>query len=129
MASIGLKGFLLPNNFLDGGAMGVALLLEIITKIDLSFLIILVNFPFIVLGARQISFELNHPVTQAEIDKEYPKPGVTRRNTGYAVDFLLNSEPFYIGYDLFNFSKLWRALYLNLKILHRLIMLLIIHTY
>jgi hypothetical protein len=57
MASIGLKGFLLPNNFLDGGAMGVALLLEIITKIDLSFLIILVNFPFIVLGARQISFE------------------------------------------------------------------------
>lgn len=55
---------------------------------------------------RQISFELNHPVTQAEIDKEYPKPGVTRRNTGYAVDFLLNSEPFYRGYDLFNFSKM-----------------------
>ena len=55
---------------------------------------------------RQISFELNHPVTQAEIDKEFPKPGVTRRNTGYAVDFLLNSEPFYRGYDLFNFSKM-----------------------
>jgi len=55
---------------------------------------------------RQISFELNHPVTQSEIDKEYPKPGVTRRNTGYAVDFLLNSEPFYRGYDPFNFSKM-----------------------
>ena len=37
MASIGLKGFLLPNNFLDGGAMGVSLLIEIITKTDLSF--------------------------------------------------------------------------------------------
>ena len=55
MASIGLKGFLLPNNFLDGGAMGVSLLIEIITKIDLSLLIILINLPFIILGARQIS--------------------------------------------------------------------------
>ena len=27
MASIGLKGFLLPNGFFDGGAMGVSLLL------------------------------------------------------------------------------------------------------
>jgi uncharacterized membrane-anchored protein YitT (DUF2179 family) len=55
MASIGLKGFLLPNNFLDGGAMGMSLLLKILTNVDLSLLIILVNIPFIVLGARQIS--------------------------------------------------------------------------
>lgn len=55
MASIGLKGFLLPNNFLDGGAMGMSLLLKIITNIDLSLLIILVNLPFIILGAKQIS--------------------------------------------------------------------------
>lgn len=55
MASVGLKGFLLPNNFLDGGAMGVSLLLEIVTKLELSYLIILVNLPFIILGARQIS--------------------------------------------------------------------------
>jgi uncharacterized membrane-anchored protein YitT (DUF2179 family) len=57
MASIGLKGFLLPNHFLDGGAMGVSLLLQIITGLDLSYLIILVNLPFIILGAKQISFE------------------------------------------------------------------------
>lgn len=57
MASIGLKGFLLPNNFLDGGAMGVSLLIEIVTKIDLSYLIILVNLPFIILGAKQVSYE------------------------------------------------------------------------
>jgi uncharacterized membrane-anchored protein YitT (DUF2179 family) len=57
MASIGLKGFVLPNNFLDGGAMGVSLLLEILTKIELSYLIILVNLPFIIIGAKQISFE------------------------------------------------------------------------
>lgn len=55
MASIGLKGFLLPNNFLDGGAMGMSILLKILTKIDLSVLILVVNFPFIILGAHQIS--------------------------------------------------------------------------
>lgn len=55
LASIGLKGFLLPNNFLDGGAMGVSLLLQILTGLDLSILIILVNLPFILLGAKQIS--------------------------------------------------------------------------
>lgn len=55
MASIGLKGFLLPNHFLDGGAMGVALLLEILTDLDLSVLIVLVNLPFLIIGAKQVS--------------------------------------------------------------------------
>ena len=55
MASIGLKGFLLPNGFFDGGAMGISLLLELLTPMNLSVLIILVNLPFILLGARQIS--------------------------------------------------------------------------
>ena len=54
MATIGLKGFLFPE-FLDGGAMGVSLLLQKLTKIDLSILIVLVNAPFIFIGARQIS--------------------------------------------------------------------------
>lgn len=57
MAAIGLKGFILPNNFLDGGAMGVSLLLEMLTEIELSYLIILVNLPFIIIGAKQISIE------------------------------------------------------------------------
>lgn len=56
MASIGLKGFLLPNDFLDGGAMGIALLTEILTKIDLSILILAVNLPFILVGIKQVSW-------------------------------------------------------------------------
>lgn len=55
MAGIGLKGFLLPNNFLDGGAMGVSLLIKILSGVDLSLLIVIVNLPFILIGARQIS--------------------------------------------------------------------------
>ena len=57
MASIGLKEFLLPNDFLDGGAMGLSLLTEIITGVELSFLIVLINLPFIIIGAKQISME------------------------------------------------------------------------
>lgn len=55
LACIGLKGFLFPSNFLDGGAMGVSLLLQILTDFDLSTLIVLVNLPFIFLAARQVS--------------------------------------------------------------------------
>lgn len=57
MATIGLKGFLLPNSFLDGGAMGIALLGQIVSEIDLSILIIVVNLPFILLGIKQISLQ------------------------------------------------------------------------
>ncbi len=57
MASIGLKGFLLPNGFFDGGAMGMSLLLQTLTPMDLSLLIVLVNLPFIYLGYRQLSLE------------------------------------------------------------------------
>jgi uncharacterized membrane-anchored protein YitT (DUF2179 family) len=49
-ASFGLKGFLLPNNFIDGGITGLSLLLTETTQMPLSILIIIVNIPFIILG-------------------------------------------------------------------------------
>lgn len=57
MASIGLKGFLLPNGFLDGGAMGISLLIRILSDFELSVLIVLVNLPFIILGIKQVSLQ------------------------------------------------------------------------
>ena len=42
LASIGLKVFLLPNGFLDGGATGIAILLSEITGMDISFLLLFV---------------------------------------------------------------------------------------
>jgi len=54
-AGLGLKSFLLPNNFIDGGVTGISLLTTIVTKFPLSILIIVVNLPFIVLGFTQIS--------------------------------------------------------------------------
>lgn len=54
-AGFGLKGFLLPNRFIDGGATGISLLLENITNMKLGILLILVNLPFLVLGARTLN--------------------------------------------------------------------------
>lgn len=54
-AAFGLKGFLLPNKFLDGGVMGISLLTNLVTDLDLSLLVILLNFPFIIIGYTQIS--------------------------------------------------------------------------
>ncbi|MFH4963941.1 YitT family protein [Gaetbulibacter sp. M235] len=56
-AGFGLKGFLFPNQFIDGGATGISLLLENITKIDLSYLLILVNIPFIILASKTFNLK------------------------------------------------------------------------
>lgn len=53
-AGFGLKGFLLPNNFIDGGATGISLLLENTTSLSISYLLIIVNIPFIFLAAKTI---------------------------------------------------------------------------
>ncbi|GAB3845865.1 YitT family protein [Hymenobacter terrigena] len=53
-AALGLKGFLLPNGFIDGGVTGISLLVSQLTGISLSALIVLINIPFIVLGYYQV---------------------------------------------------------------------------
>ena len=56
-AGFGLKGFLLPNNFIDGGATGISLLLENVTNINLSYLLILVNLPFLFLASKTFNIK------------------------------------------------------------------------
>ncbi|MCW3089844.1 MAG: hypothetical protein JWP81_913 [Ferruginibacter sp.] len=43
---------------------------------------------------------------QVEIRKEFPRKSIERRNTGYALDVLLESAPFTLGAEDFNFCKL-----------------------
>ena len=49
-AAFGLEGFLLANQFIDGGVTGVSLLISNLTGWSLSSLLVLINAPFIVLG-------------------------------------------------------------------------------
>jgi uncharacterized membrane-anchored protein YitT (DUF2179 family) len=53
-AGLGLKGFLLSSNFIDGGVTGVSMLLAKITAAPLSVWLPVVNVPFIVVGYRQM---------------------------------------------------------------------------
>ena len=53
-AGLGLKGFLLSSRFIDGGVTGVSMLLADVFDWPLSILILVINFPFIALGYRQI---------------------------------------------------------------------------
>nr|WP_317174950.1 YitT family protein [Hymenobacter qilianensis] len=53
-AGFGLKGFLLSSHFIDGGVTGVSMLLSSTLGIPLSWLLIIINIPFLLLGYRQI---------------------------------------------------------------------------
>ncbi|MBR7949081.1 YitT family protein [Microvirga sp. STR05] len=53
-AALGLKGFLLPNEFIDGGVTGISMLISHVTGISLSVLILLINIPFVILGYYQL---------------------------------------------------------------------------
>lgn len=50
LASIGLKAFLLPNGFLDGGVTGIAILLSELFGFDISIVLLAVSLPFLVLA-------------------------------------------------------------------------------
>jgi uncharacterized membrane-anchored protein YitT (DUF2179 family) len=54
-AGFGLKGFLLPNKFLDGGVMGISLLVNVMTNISLAYLVFFINLPFVVIAYTQVS--------------------------------------------------------------------------
>lgn len=53
-ASMGIKGFLLSSQFIDGGVTGVSMLVAATTGVPLAVLIFLINIPFILVGYRQL---------------------------------------------------------------------------
>ena len=55
---------------------------------------------------KTVRSQLSKYENQVEIRKEFPKKTVERRNTGYAVDILLESAPFTAGGPDFNFCSL-----------------------
>ncbi len=53
-AGFGLKGFLLPNGFIDGGVTGISLLVSEVSGWPLPVLLVAINIPFIFLGFTQM---------------------------------------------------------------------------
>ena len=55
LTSLGLKAFLLPNGFLDGGVTGIALLVRTQVDINMSYLLVIFSIPFLILGYFTVS--------------------------------------------------------------------------
>jgi uncharacterized membrane-anchored protein YitT (DUF2179 family) len=54
LAVLAMKGFMIPNRFMDGGITGISILLHEIFHINISVLVIVLNLLFIYLGYRRI---------------------------------------------------------------------------
>ncbi len=54
-ASFGLESFLIPNNFIDGGVTGISMLIAHTTSTPLYYWIVLINIPFIFMGAIKVN--------------------------------------------------------------------------
>ena len=53
-AAFGSKAFLLPNEFIDGGATGLSLLSSAISGAPFHILIIAINIPFVIMGLKTL---------------------------------------------------------------------------
>ena len=52
--SIGLEIFLVPNNIIDGGVVGIAIMVSHLTKLPLGIFTFILNIPFFIIGYKQI---------------------------------------------------------------------------
>ncbi len=52
--AIGLEMFLVPNRIIDGGVVGISIILSFLAKIPLGLFLFLLNLPFLFLGYKQI---------------------------------------------------------------------------
>lgn len=54
LAATGLEFFLIPNNIIDGGIVGISIITSYLTKIPLGVFIFVLNIPFLFIGYKQI---------------------------------------------------------------------------
>ncbi|MFT4733157.1 MAG: uncharacterized membrane-anchored protein YitT (DUF2179 family) [Algoriphagus sp.] len=53
-ANVAIKGFMIPDHFIDGGVTGVSILIHEIFHIDVSIPLVLINLPLIFIGYHKI---------------------------------------------------------------------------
>ena len=54
IAAVGLELFLIPNNVIDGGIVGISIMMSAITGWKLGVFLVVLNIPFLYLGYKQI---------------------------------------------------------------------------
>ena len=53
-AVIAIKGFMIPNHFLDGGLLGISILIHEFYHIDVWIPLLLLNFPFVIISYKRV---------------------------------------------------------------------------
>jgi uncharacterized membrane-anchored protein YitT (DUF2179 family) len=61
LVAIGLELFLVPNNIIDGGVIGLSIIFSYLSGYSLAFFIVVLNIPFMIIGYKQIgkTFAIN----------------------------------------------------------------------
>lgn len=54
IAAFAIEEFLVPNTILDGGVIGIGIMINNLTEVSLSILTIVLNVPFLIIGSRQL---------------------------------------------------------------------------
>lgn len=54
VAAFAIEGFLIPNNIIDGGIVGISMMFSYITKFNLGVLLVLFNLPFLFLAFQKM---------------------------------------------------------------------------
>lgn len=54
IAGFALEGFIIPNSMVDGGIVGISIMLSYITKANLGLLLLVINLPFIFLALKKL---------------------------------------------------------------------------
>ena len=54
LVAVGLEIFLVPNNIIDGGIVGISIILAHLTRLHLGIFLFCINLPFLFLGYKQI---------------------------------------------------------------------------
>lgn len=54
LMAVGLEIFLVPNNIIDGGVVGISIIVSHVTGLPLGIFLFLLNLPFLFLGYKQI---------------------------------------------------------------------------
>lgn len=84
LAAVGLEFFLIPNNIIDGGIVGISIISSYLTKFPLGLFIFVLNIPFLFIGYKQIgkTFVIStlFSVTSLSIwvSVFHPIPGLTK---------------------------------------------------
>lgn len=83
LSSIGLEIFLIPNDIIDGGIVGVSIIASHLTQVQLGIFTLLFNIPFFIIGYKQIgkSFVLSTAFAvvclSVGVSVLHPIPGLT----------------------------------------------------